>query len=593
MKLVKLTTNQRIVYIFAFVILISVGGAVYNSLQTQKLKTEIDKIYNDNLLSIDYLIEADRDAYQSSIAIAQALSNKNGSEDDYLAQVEDDVQTNLQQVSDRYNQFFEISAFTKLEEFNQYDSFDATFRKNHEELQQLSNEIIEDLKNRRITHAGELYYGAYMEAFEPMRSAMDKYTELSLDSSEKAYASSIVLSDGIFRNSMIIVGAVFFFILAGGIFLKNSISRPLNEATEIVEKMSVGNLNININKDKYNKKDQIGFLLLKMDEMAKKIKGVISAVSSGAEYINRASVELSSSAGQLSQGASVQASSVEEVSSSMEQMAANIMQNTDNAKETETIAKNTTLRVESSNNAVLETVDSMNLIVRKNSIIGEIARQTNLLALNAAVEAARAGEHGRGFAVVASEIRKLAERSQNAAKEIDDISNTSEKVARNAGDMLGKLVPEIEKTSNLVAEITAASLEQNEGANQINDAIQQLNSVVQQNAASAEQLASNSKELNFQADGLKRAIAFFKFDKDSNGAATEEVSDDPLMINLNDDIDALPDSPLELADKAKNGKHKNGKSLNGKKEAELENDGFKLILDNEEDDEDDSKFEKF
>ncbi|UII25409.1 methyl-accepting chemotaxis protein [Fulvivirga maritima] len=246
-----------------------------------------------------------------------------------------------------------------------------------------------------------------------------------------------------------------------------------------------------------------------MDDMAQSQRKVIWTVKRGAEYINKASVELSSAAGQLSEGASMQASSVEEVSSSMEEMTSNIMQNTDNARETEKIAKKSNEQVAQSNDAVIETVDSMNLIVKKNSIIGEIARQTNLLALNAAVEAARAGEHGKGFAVVAAEIRKLAERSQNAAKEIDEISNSSEKIARTAGEMLSKLVPEIEKTTNLVAEISSASMEQNEGANQINVAIQQLNSVVQQNAASAEQLASNSEELNNQSDTLREAIAFF------------------------------------------------------------------------------------
>lgn len=585
MKLLKLTTNQRIVYIFALVILISVGGAIYNSLQTQKLKAEIEKIYNDNLLSIDYLIEADRDAYQSSIAITQALSNKAAKDPDVLNGLIADITDNLVQVSDRYNKFFEISAFTKLEEFNQYDSYDKTFRANHAQLVEISNSIIENLQKGKLNDAGDLYYGDYITAFEPMRSAMDKYTELSLSSSENAYNSSINLSDGIFRNSMIIVVAVFIFILAGGIYLKRSISKPLDEAMDFVDKMSVGNLNFKIDKSKYNKKDQIGFLLLKMDEMAKKIKNVISAVSNGAEYINRASIELSSSAGQLSQGASLQASSVEEVSSSMEQMAANIMQNTDNAKETESIAKSTNVQVASSNTAVLETVDSMNVIVRKNSIIGEIARQTNLLALNAAVEAARAGEHGKGFAVVASEIRKLAERSQNAAKEIDDISNTSEKVARNAGDMLNKLVPEIEKTSNLVAEITAASLEQNEGANQINDAIQQLNTVVQQNAASAEELASNSKELNFQADSLKKAISFFKFDKKSKNTSYESSDLEPIELNLEED------DFTEEPKKIKEDKSKNGNSRGENKESEFENEGFKLVLDTDSDS--DSDFAKY
>ncbi|UII19040.1 methyl-accepting chemotaxis protein [Fulvivirga ligni] len=516
MKMTKLTTNQRIIGIFTFVLMISVAGAVYNSLQTQKLKLEIDKIYNDNLLSIDYLIEADRDAYQSSIALAHALSLGIDGESEQYNSTQTEIRENLDQVHERYTNFFEVSAFTKLEKFNKYDSYDKSFRENHSKLGVITDKILSLLKTGNIEEAKSIYYDEYMKTFEPMRSAMDKYTELSLASAEEAYQASIHLSEGIFRNSMIVVVLIIVFIIAGGFYLKNSISKPLNEAMTIVDKIAEGDLRMKIDREKYNKKDPIGFLLLKMDDMIMSQRNVIQVVIDGAEYINKASVELRESAGQLSQGASLQASSVEEVSASMEQMASNIMQNTDNAKETEQIALSSNKQVGKSNEAVLATVESMNTIVRKNSIIGEIARQTNLLALNAAVEAARAGDHGKGFAVVAAEIRKLAEGCQNAAKEIDDISNSSEKVARTAGDMLSKLVPEIEKTSNLVAEISAASLEQNDGANQINEAIQQLNSVVQQNAASAEQLASNSEELNNQSYTLRSAISFFKLESDDN-----------------------------------------------------------------------------
>nr|WKN36704.1 methyl-accepting chemotaxis protein [Tunicatimonas sp. TK19036] len=574
MKRSSFTTNQRIVGIFAFVLLISVSGAVYSTLQTQKLKAEIEKIYNDNLLSIDYLIEADRDAYQSSISIAQALSKTIQKDPEKFESALSDIKENVDQVHERYSQFYDISAFTKLEKYNQYDSYDATFREKHEELSIITDDIITLLKDRKFDQATQVYYSDYLDAFEPMRSAMDEYTGLSLSSSQEAYEASISLSESIFRNSMIIVALILVLVTSGGLYLRNSISKPLNEAMEIVDKISNGDLRIEIEKEKYNKKDQIGFLLLKMDDMAKSQRRVILTVKNGAEYINKASVELSASAGQLSQGASLQASSVEEVSSSMEEMASNIMQNTDNAKETEQIAQSSNKQVENSNQAVVEMVESMNVIVRKNSIIGEIARQTNLLALNAAVEAARAGEHGKGFAVVASEIRKLAERSQNAAKEIDDISNKSEKVARTAGDMLSKLVPEIEKTSNLVAEISAASLEQNEGANQINEAIQQLNSVVQQNAASAEELASNSEELNSQSESLKKAIAFFTLDND-------------VEANYSDRAQSSNDLPERNTFREKEAAVSSSDRKNSPKST-----GYDLVLDNP-DDRLDSEFESY
>ncbi len=191
----------------------------------------------------------------------------------------------------------------------------------------------------------------------------------------------------------------------------------------------------------------------------------------------------------------------------MEQMASNIRQNADNAQQTEKIAVKSAGDARAGGKAVAETVNAMKQIAEKISIIEEIARQTNLLALNAAIEAARAGEHGKGFAVVAAEVRKLAERSQTAAAEISELSGTSVEVAEKAGEMLEKLVPDIQKTAELVEEISAASNEQNTGAEQINKAIQQLDQVIQQNAGASEELASTSEELSSQAEQLKAAVA--------------------------------------------------------------------------------------
>jgi methyl-accepting chemotaxis protein len=194
----------------------------------------------------------------------------------------------------------------------------------------------------------------------------------------------------------------------------------------------------------------------------------------------------------------------------MEEMASNIKQNADNAMQTEKISVKSAQDAKEGGKAVSETVSAMKEIAGKISIIEEIARQTNLLALNAAIEAARAGEHGKGFAVVASEVRKLAERSQVAAGEISQLSSSSVQVAEKAGEMLGKIVPDIQKTSELVQEITAASKEAETGADQINKAIQQLDQVIQQNAAASEEIASTSEELSSQAEQLQSTIAFFK-----------------------------------------------------------------------------------
>jgi len=289
--------------------------------------------------------------------------------------------------------------------------------------------------------------------------------------------------------------------------------KAAEEVTRVIESLSKGDLTQRYSINSTGDLKVMGDNLNKTIEI---LKDLISSVIFNAEGISSAGTEMSSSAQQLSEGATNQASSVEEISSSMEQMTANIQQNTSNSRETEKIALKSSQDILESKDSVNATENSMRLIASKISIIGEIARQTNLLALNAAVEAARAGEHGRGFAVVAAEVRKLAERSQQAASEIDDVSAKSVYVAQKSGQMLNEVAPSIQKTSDLVAEITASSIEQSSGSDQINSAIQSLNNVVQENAATAEEMAASAQELNTQAESLKDKISFFNIGEDLN-----------------------------------------------------------------------------
>jgi methyl-accepting chemotaxis protein len=253
-------------------------------------------------------------------------------------------------------------------------------------------------------------------------------------------------------------------------------------------------------------------LMRSLKEMVNRLTSIVQEVQSGAENMASGAEELSASSESLSQGASEQASAVEESSSSMEEMSAAINQNADNARQTESLARKAADDAKESGDAMTQTVTAMRQIAAKISIIEEIARQTDLLALNAAIEAARAGEQGRGFAVVASEVRKLAERSQAAAAEINTLSASSLDVAERAGKLLEKLVPDILKTSELVQEIAASSHEQSAGASQVNKALQQLDQVVQQNASSSEELASTAEELSSQAEQLQATVAFFQVD---------------------------------------------------------------------------------
>ncbi|MFD2261749.1 methyl-accepting chemotaxis protein [Lacibacterium aquatile] len=263
-------------------------------------------------------------------------------------------------------------------------------------------------------------------------------------------------------------------------------------------------------------KDTLGIAL---ERMVEQLRTVVMDALSAAENVSAGSQELSASSEELSQGATEQASSAEEASASMEEMAANIKQNADNATQTERIARESAVNAQTSGDAVNRAVEAMQTIAEKITIVQEIARQTDLLALNAAVEAARAGEHGKGFAVVASEVRKLAERSQTAAAEINALSSQTVKVAKEAGDLLSDLVPNIQRTAELVEEISAACREQDIGGEQINQAIQQLDKVTQQNASASEQMSATSEELAAQAEQLQASIAFFRVESAAHRAA--------------------------------------------------------------------------
>jgi len=280
--------------------------------------------------------------------------------------------------------------------------------------------------------------------------------------------------------------------------------------TELSSRLAQGDLRVDV-----KPRSAEDVLLNAFATMVSRITSVVMEVQAGAQNVASGSEELSSAAQSLSQATTEQASALEESSASMEEMSSSISQNADNARQTEAIAAKAAQDAKESGGAMSQTVLAMKDIAQKISIIEEIARQTDLLALNAAIEAARAGEHGKGFAVVAAEVRKLAERSQQAAAEINTLSASSTAVTESTGGLLNRLVPDIQKTAELVQEISAASAEQNTGAAQVNKALQQLDQVVQQNASAAEEMASTAEELSGQAEQLQGVIAFFQVDEDT------------------------------------------------------------------------------
>ena len=303
----------------------------------------------------------------------------------------------------------------------------------------------------------------------------------------------------------------------------NILINAMDDITHLAEQMASGNLALEV-----QERSHADTLMQALNMMVQRLRGIVTTIKSSSGNVATGSQGLSSSAQEMSQGATEQAAAAEEASASMEQMTANIRQNTENAIQTEKLAMKSAEDAQEAGRSVAQTVAAMQDIVKKISIVEEIARQTHMLSLNATIEAAKAQEYGKGFSVVASEVRALAERVQSAAVEINHVASESITVAERAGAMLATLVPDIQKTADLVQEISAASKEQNAGAEQINNAIQQLDSVIQQNSATTEEMASTTEELAGQAEQLRDTIAFFSLERHAEKPGMPELHTVPV-----------------------------------------------------------------
>ncbi len=301
----------------------------------------------------------------------------------------------------------------------------------------------------------------------------------------------------------------------------NGVQQWLRKMVDIIKRIADGDLTVVV--DKLSDEDELSETL---SQMVSSLQNIVNEVSNAADYVATGSGQMAESANSIASGASEQAASTEETSSSFEQMLANIQANLNNAKTTEETAKKAAENIKLSSESVFKTVEAMKTIAEKISIITDIAEKTDLLAINAAIEAARAGVHGEGFAVVASEVRKLAEQSQQAAVEINNVSKNSVSIAEQSGKQLAEVVPNIEKTAVLVLEIVNSSQEQEIGIRQVNNAMADLSNVTQQNTANAEELSSGSEELASQAEQLKETIEFFNIGQQTISRSRKKTNGD-------------------------------------------------------------------
>jgi len=343
-----------------------------------------------------------------------------------------------------------------------------------------------------------------------MQAAIDNHFDYNIELGKKGSDEAEAMKKAAMRNSIIIAVCTLLAVALIATLITRVLLRQLggepDYAAHIVNRVASGDLTEQVR----IKPGDTTSLLAAMNTMVVNLSRVVSEVNDGAEALASASEEVSATAQSLSQGASEQAAAAEESSAAIEQMSASIAQNTENAKVTDGMAGKAAQEAGEGGEAVRSTVVAMREIAKKIGIIDDIAYQTNLLALNAAIEAARAGEHGKGFAVVAAEVRKLAERSQVAAQEIEQVASGSVNLAEKAGALLDTMLPNIKRTSDLVQEITAASEEQSAGAGQINSAMSQLSQTTQMNASSSEQLAATAEEMSGQAEQLQSSMSFFK-----------------------------------------------------------------------------------
>lgn len=514
----RLTLKAKLGATFGAMIIFS-GISMFFALDSlSKINSELNEIVDGNARRVLLMGRMQSNEIRVQRDVGQHITTREASE---LKEIEARIDRSRRSSAEAISELTELSGEGGRRMLAEIADLRATMRDINDRALELSSQNTDFAADRAADILREEGRVAWRPLRDQIRETRQRFVDQMQDAAKQA--NDNYLDSQMLLITMLTVSSLL--AIAAATWILVSLSRAMRGALDLANSVAQGDLNKTV---VVRSNDEIKDLVDALNAMTSKLRSIVGDVSIAARQVTAGSNEMSTTAEQLSRGATEQAASTEEASASMEEMASTIKQSADNASQTETIARQSASAGEASGEAVGNAVNAMQKIAEKIMVVQEIARQTDLLALNAAVEAARAGEHGRGFAVVASEVRKLAERSQSAAAEISDLSSDTVKAAESAGEMLGRLVPDIQRTAGLVEEISAGSQEQTVGAAQVNSAIQQLDKVTQENSAAAEEMASTSSALATQAKKLLTTISFFKLD---NQAMHEDIALTPAPMH--------------------------------------------------------------
>ncbi|MEA1876632.1 MAG: methyl-accepting chemotaxis protein [Bacteroidota bacterium] len=513
MKNLKISTKLYLTLILYSSVFIAVGLMWLSDLH--KLNTGVERLINDQIQPMAQLKATNDAVNQGRIQTLQAFGDSTLTLQDAL----DIMVSSADNIEGQWNEY--ISMFPETE--NQQNALNEEITRSIQEVRNLARTMLSIPDSLAQTMMNERYTRVLLPLNQSMQTNLD---HLFQNQVEDAYTFQAQEQKKLQDTRLKVLIIVLIMLIGPGamaIVMIIGIGKSIRMLSNALNKMANGDLKIKF--DSFGK-DELGILMMKLEKTAAQLQEVIASVRIAAINMSHASNELSSVSQNVAQGASEQASTSEEIASSVEQMAGNIQQNTENAEATNTISSESAIKVQTVFESSKSSLERIIEIAEKVSIIGDIAFQTNILSLNAAVEAARAGEHGRGFGVVATEVGKLAERSKNAANEINELSKRTVEVTEQSKKLLEQLMPDIQKTSKLVGQISVGSFEQSQGANQVNIAIQQLSMVTQQNAASSEEMATSAAEMTAQAKQLTQTMSFFSIEDDTD----EEDRKQPIPL---------------------------------------------------------------